>query len=62
MTKMDYMYIALVGVFVLGMFIGMYIGRKKAMSEMLYQQQRLEATRMWADSIGRVIGGYHEQR
>lgn len=62
MTQMDWIYIALVGVFVLGIFIGMYIGRKKAVTEMLYQQQRMEATRMWTESIGKVIGGYNGQK
>jgi len=57
MTKMDWIYIAVVGVFVLGMLIGITLGKRKAMLDMLYQQQRMEATRLWTESISKVMGG-----
>lgn len=56
-TINNWLYVALVGVFVLGLFIGMSIGRKKGMSDMLMKQQQLEATRIWTESLSKYMGG-----
>ncbi len=53
-----WMYGALVGSFIFGMFVGITIGKKRGMTEMLLQQQRLEATKMWTDSLK----GYMEEK
>ena len=58
-TITNWIYVALVSVFVLGLFIGMSIGRKKGMSDMLLKQQQLEATRMWTESLAKYMGGRH---
>ena len=46
-----WMYGALVGSFILGMIIGITVGKKRGMTEMLMQQQRMEATKLWTDSL-----------
>ena len=56
-TITNWMYVALVSVFVLGLFIGMAIGRRKGMADMLLKQQQLEATRMWTESLSKYMGG-----
>lgn len=54
-----WMYGALIGSFALGLLIGMALGRRKAVTEMLYQQQRMEATKVWTEALGKVMGGHH---
>ncbi len=56
-TNTYWLYVALVGVFTLGMFIGIALGKRKAMAEMMFQQQRMEATRMWTESMKDFMGG-----
>jgi len=38
-------------------FLGSWNGRRKATDEMAYRQMRMEATKMWVDSIGGGMGG-----
>jgi len=59
LTNINWTFVAFVGTFVFGMIIGNSLGRRKAMLDMLYQQQRMEATRMWTESIGKVVGGHN---
>lgn len=56
-TITNWIYLAIIGSFVLGMIIGMSVGRKKGMSDMLLKQQHLEATRMWAETLSKYMGG-----
>ncbi len=58
-TITDWTYVAIVGSFVLGMIIGMALGKRKAMTDMLMQQQRMEATKAWTEAVGKMMGGKH---
>jgi hypothetical protein len=49
----------LLGIFLLGMFIGMRIGKNKALNQFVAMQQQAEATRMWADSLKGYMEGRH---
>jgi hypothetical protein len=57
-----WLYAALVGSFVLGMFIGITIGKKRGMTDMLLQQQRMEATRLWTDTLKGYMEGKNGSR
>ena len=54
---MNFIYVAIVGAFALGMLIGMGIGRKKAYLEYLNLQKQMEATRMWTENLKKYMGG-----
>lgn len=62
LTNINWTFVAFVGTFIFGMIIGNSLGRRKAMLDMLYQQQRMEATRMWTESIGKVAGGHNVEQ
>ncbi len=50
-----WIYIAVVVAFMLGYLIGHRKGKSDSQQEMLFNQQRLEATRIWAESM--KLGG-----
>ena len=52
-----WIYIAIVAVFALGYWIGHRKGKSDAQQEMLFNQQRIEATRLWADSLKGYMEG-----
>lgn len=60
-TITDWTYVAIIGSFVFGMIIGMALGKRKAITDMLMQQQRIEATKVWTETIGRMMGGKHDE-
>ena len=55
-----YMYVITFGVFCLGYFIGYSKGKNNGLSEATYNQQQLDATRIWAEQMRNCIGGSHE--
>ncbi len=54
---MNWIYIAIVGAFALGVFIGMAIGRKKGIDEITHRQMQMDATRMWTNAFKGYMGG-----
>ncbi len=62
LTNINWILVAIVGSFIFGMIIGNSLGRRKAMLDMLYQQQKMEATRLWTESISKVVGGHNVER
>lgn len=53
----NWIYVAIVGAFALGVLIGTSIGKKKAVEEMAYRQMQMEATKMWTDAFSGYTGG-----
>ena len=53
----NWIYVAIVGAFALGVMIGMFIGRVKERKVMAYQQMQMEATKMWTDAFKGYMGG-----
>lgn len=56
-TITNWTYLTIIGSFVLGMIVGTAVGKRKALADMLMQQQRMEATRMWTESLSKYMGG-----
>jgi hypothetical protein len=52
-----WMYLITFGVFCLGYFIGYSKGKNDGISAATYQQQQLDATRIWAEQMKNYIGG-----
>ena len=58
---MTWFYIALAASFALGISIGMSLGLKKGRDEAIQTQKQLEATRLWAESLEKFMGGSNVQ-
>lgn len=52
----NWIYVAIVGAFALGMLVGSAIGRKKAADEYTYRQVQMDATKMWTDAFSGYMG------
>ncbi len=57
----NWIYVLIVTVFALGYWTGHRRGKLDGQQEMLYQQQRLEATRIWAETM-KPKGGTDEHK
>ena len=53
----NWVYIAVVGAFALGILVGMAMGKKKAVEEIAYRQMQMDATKMWTDAFSGYVGG-----
>jgi len=53
----NWIYVAVVGAFALGILVGMAVGRKRAFEEMAYRQMQMDATKMWTDAFNGYMGG-----
>ena len=58
----DWLYVAVVGAFALGIFVGMVMGKKKAIEELAHRQMQMDATKMWTDAFKGYMGGKGEGR
>ena len=54
-----WIYVVVVVAFTLGYLIGHRKGKSDSQQEMIYQQQRMEATKIWAESMKPYMGGKH---
>ena len=54
-----WIYLAVIGAFTLGYWVGHRKGKSDAQQEMMFQQQRMEATKVWTEAIGKMMGGGH---
>ena len=54
---MNWIYIAIVGAFALGLLIGMPIGRSKERKETAYRKMQMEATELWTNAFKGYVGG-----
>ena len=55
-------YVAIVASFALGYFIGVSKGKSDATKELVEQQARLEATRMWTSNLKNVQEAFNVER
>ena len=53
----NWMYVAIVGAFALGLLIGMPIGRSKERKETAYRKMQMEATELWTNAFKGYLGG-----
>ena len=53
----NWLYVAVVGAFALGVLVGMVMGKRKAIEEMAYRQMQMDATKMWTDAFKGYMGG-----
>lgn len=53
----NWVYVVVATVFALGYWIGHRKGKLDGQREMLFQQQKIEATRMWTEAISKYMGG-----
>lgn len=50
--------VAVAGAFVFGLLIGQASGKRKAYVKFLEQQRQMEATRLWAQNLGKMVEAY----
>jgi len=53
----NWMYVAVIGAFALGILVGTAMGKKKAVEEIAYRQMQMDATKMWTDAFSGYVGG-----
>lgn len=54
---MNWIYVAVLAAFALGYWIGHRKGKSDTQQEMIFQQQRMEATRIWSETMKPYMGG-----